>query len=205
MKFLAALQFLTVIPLPRRLRISPEAAGGSAGYFPAVGIILGLILAGLNWLLGLVLPPALVNVLLVASLAGLTGAPDFLGALKSLGEHYFVHDPAYKRKMCVEIGLESTRNPRVGEIFREVDVFITSSFERLFQRMKDEGRIAPDLDIPTLTQVFSVIADGLFWRRAVDPNFDGNTLVPAALHVIAGLLKPVSDTSQQDTKNNTQE
>ena len=45
-----------------------------------------------------------------------------------------------------------TRNPRVGEIFREVDAFVASSFEKLFQRMKDEGRIAPDLDIPTLTQ-----------------------------------------------------
>jgi AcrR family transcriptional regulator len=138
-------------------------------------------------------------------LAALTAAPDFLGALKALGEHYFVHDPAYKRKMCVEIGLESTRNPRVGEIFREVDVFIASSFEKLFQRMKDEGRIAPDLDIPTLTQLFSVIADGLFWRRAVDPDFNGNTLVPAALHVIAGLLKPVPDANQQDSKNDTKQ
>ncbi len=87
-------------------------------------------------------------------LAALAAAPDFLQALKELGEHYFVHEPAYRRQMCIEIGLESTRNPRVGEIFREVDAFVASSFEKLFQRMKDEGRIAPDLDIPMLTQVF---------------------------------------------------
>lgn len=124
-------------------------------------------------------------------LAALAAAPDFLQAMKELGEHYFVHEPAYRRQMCIEIGLESTRNPRVGEIFREVDAFVASSFEKLFQRMKDEGRIAPDLDIPMLTQVFSVIGDGLFWRRAVDPAFDGQALVPAVLKVIAGLLKPV--------------
>jgi AcrR family transcriptional regulator len=124
-------------------------------------------------------------------LAALAAAPDFLAALKDIGEHYFVHDPAHKRRMCIEIGLESTRNARVGEIFREVDAFIVRSFEKLFRRMKDEGRIAPDLDVPVLTQVFSTIADGLFWRRAVDPGFDGHALVPATLQVLGGLLKPV--------------
>jgi TetR/AcrR family transcriptional regulator, repressor for uid operon len=133
-------------------------------------------------------------------LAAVAAAPDFLQALKEMGEHYFVHEPAYRRQMCIEIGLESTRNPRVGEIFREVDAFVASSFEKLFQRMKDEGRIAPDLEIPMLTQVFTVIGDGLFWRRAVDPGFDGRTLVPAVLQVIAGLLKPVPQPAADNDK-----
>jgi TetR/AcrR family transcriptional repressor of uid operon len=124
-------------------------------------------------------------------LAALSTAPDFLKALRELGEHYFVHEPAYKRRMCIEIGLESTRNARVGEIFQEVDGFVNSSFEKLFQRMKDEGRIAPELEIPMLAKVFSVIGDGLFWRRAVDPAFDGGSLVPAVLEVIGKLLNPV--------------
>ena len=51
-----------------------------------------------------------------------------------------------------------------------------------------EGRIAPDLDIPTLTKVFSMVGDGLFMRRALDPNFDTDTLVPAAMGVIGKLL-----------------
>jgi AcrR family transcriptional regulator len=124
-------------------------------------------------------------------LATLSQAPDFLAALKEIGEHYFVEEPVYKRRMCIEIGLESTRNERVGAIVHEVDDFVLKGFESLFQRMKDEGRIAPDLDIPMLTQTFLVIADGLFWRRAVDPAFDGSKLVPAVLQVIGGLLKPV--------------
>jgi len=128
-------------------------------------------------------------------LAALAAAPDFLEALEELGEHYFVHEPAYKRLMCIEIGLESTRNPRVGAIFRDVDSFVVSGFEKLFQRLKDEGRIAPDLEIPVLARVFSVIGDGLFWRRAVDPAFDGHVMVPAVLQVIAGLLKPVPETT----------
>jgi AcrR family transcriptional regulator len=123
-------------------------------------------------------------------LAALSQAPDFLAALKEIGEHYFIEEPAYKRRMCIEIGLESTRNERVGGIVHEVDDFVLKGFESLFQRMQDEGRIAPELDIPMLTQIFLVIADGLFWRRAVDPAFDGGKLVPAVLHVIGGLLRP---------------
>jgi TetR/AcrR family transcriptional repressor of uid operon len=124
-------------------------------------------------------------------LAGLAEAPDFLAALKELGEHYFAREPKASHLMCIEIGLESTRNPRIAEIHRGVDEFVYAGFEKLFQRMKDEGRIAPDLEIPVVVQLFSVIADGMFWRRAVDPAFNGEVLVPATLQVLAGLLKPV--------------
>jgi len=73
LKFLAALSFLTVIPLPRRREVSPEQVGRSTGYFPVVGIIIGLILAGLYWLLRLVLPSAVVSGLLLVCLVVLTG------------------------------------------------------------------------------------------------------------------------------------
>lgn len=72
MGFLTALRFLTIIPLPGR-KISPREVGRSLAYFPAVGAIIGLILLGLNWVLGLLLPQALVNILLVVSLAIVSG------------------------------------------------------------------------------------------------------------------------------------
>lgn len=121
----------------------------------------------------------------------LSTAPDFMQALEALGQHYFDEEPAYKRTMCVEIGLESTRNPKVGEIYRSVDQHVQDCFEKLFARLADEGRIAPDVDIPTLAKLFSVIGDGLFWHRAVDPDFDAKTVVPATMKLIAKLLNPV--------------
>lgn len=72
MGFLTALRFLTIIPLPGG-KISPREVGRSLAYFPAVGAIIGLILLGLNWVLGLILPQALVNILLVVSLAIVSG------------------------------------------------------------------------------------------------------------------------------------
>lgn len=121
----------------------------------------------------------------------LANAPDFMQALRELGEQYFLEEPAASHRMCIEIGLESTRNPRVGEIFRRVDRYIADSFGKLFQRMQDEGRIAPKLPIPIVTRAFAIVADGMFWHRAVDPDFEPATVMPAMLQLIETLLNPV--------------
>lgn len=72
MGFLAALRFLTIIPLPGG-KPTPGEVGRSIAYFPAVGAIIGLILVGLNQLLGFILPSAVVNILLIVSLAIISG------------------------------------------------------------------------------------------------------------------------------------
>jgi AcrR family transcriptional regulator len=138
--------------------------------------------------------------------AEVSAAPDFMQALSKLGEHYFNEEPAHKRIMCLEIGLESIRNPRVGEMYRAVDRYVEESFEKLFAKLAAEGRITPDLDIPTLTKVFTMIGDGLFMRRALDPNFDAKTLVPAAMSVIGRLLNAgaVDQSASADAKEQRQ-
>lgn len=120
--------------------------------------------------------------------AELSSAPDFMNALSDLGDHYLTEEPAHKRTMCLEIALESIRNPRVGEMYRSVDRFVEDCFEKLFTRLANEGRIAPALDIPTVTKLFSMIGDGLFMRRALDPSFDTKALMPAVMELIAKLL-----------------
>ncbi len=95
MKFLAAVQFLTTIPLLSRRELSPETAGGCTGYFPVVGIILGLILAGWSWVLNIILPVAVANVLLLVSLAALTGAlhlDGFVDTCDGLAGHRTVEE-----------------------------------------------------------------------------------------------------------------
>ncbi len=73
MSFIAAWQFLTSIPLPGRHQ-SPEKLGRATAYFPIVGLIIGIILVFLNWLLSFILPPAVVRALLLAALVLITGA-----------------------------------------------------------------------------------------------------------------------------------
>lgn len=49
--FLIALQFLTRLPVPRSVSASPEERGGSVPFYPVVGLLLGVLMAGLQSLL----------------------------------------------------------------------------------------------------------------------------------------------------------
>lgn len=120
----------------------------------------------------------------------LASAPDLLAALNAIGQSYLVDDPAAKQRIVVEMGLESARNPRIAEIFLGADSFCFQAFEGLFRRLKAEGRIEPRLDIATIAKVFMVIGDGLFWRRAVTPNFDVNNVLPVLIEMIGALIRP---------------
>lgn len=90
--FLAALQFLTIFPWPRRSDRSAGEIAAGAAYFPLVGLILGAVLAGANALLQPFVPPGLLSVALVAALAWLTrgfhldGLADTFDGLGAGGE-----------------------------------------------------------------------------------------------------------------------
>ena len=71
--FLIALQFLTIIPLKIN-HIDEKKISNSMIYFPVVGLLLGLVLAGVNNLLyNLNFQQLSVNIILVISLIFLTG------------------------------------------------------------------------------------------------------------------------------------
>lgn len=94
-RFLAALQFLTIISIPWRREVQEEQLGRSVGYFPVVGLIIGLILAGLNWLFRLVLPPGVANVLLLVLLVIISGAlhlDGFADTCDGIAGHNVVED-----------------------------------------------------------------------------------------------------------------
>jgi adenosylcobinamide-GDP ribazoletransferase len=70
--FLAALQFLTVWPWPKRAEHAADEIGRSTTYFPIVGLLLGLILVAVNLSLEPYTSPGLASVVLVSILAWLT-------------------------------------------------------------------------------------------------------------------------------------
>lgn len=137
---------------------------------------------------------------LASELAELKNAPDLLSALAKLGEHYTIEEPLYKRVLCIEIGCEATRNPAVGEIYRSVDTFCRQNFEQVFERAREDGKIEPQDDSRTLAEVVSLIGDGLFWRRAVNPDFDVQAILPIIVRLVSTLLNPVEPSVQPASK-----
>jgi TetR/AcrR family transcriptional regulator, repressor for uid operon len=135
---------------------------------------------------------------LTTDLASIATAPDLIEALARLGQHYFFEEPRYKRVMQVEIGVESTRNAKVAEVFHATDTFCLEAFHSLFARAKAEGKIAPVLDLRAISHVFATIGDGIMWRRAVDPSFDAATVFPVMVGILSDMLRPVHPQASQE-------
>lgn len=71
---LAGIAFLTRFPVGRAIAFERADVARAAGWFPAIGLVLGAIYCGVAWLLRGHLPRAVISVLLVALDAVLTGA-----------------------------------------------------------------------------------------------------------------------------------
>jgi len=71
--FFIALQFLTRVPVPRGVGFEPDWLNRSARHFPAVGLCVGAVSAGVLVLAGLVFPPAVAVGLAMAASVLLTG------------------------------------------------------------------------------------------------------------------------------------
>jgi adenosylcobinamide-GDP ribazoletransferase len=84
-QFRIALGFLTVLPVTRSLEASPARLGRSMALFPAVGLLLGLGLVVLNSVLGVLVPRAVLDFLLLLILVLITGALPLEGIAGLLG------------------------------------------------------------------------------------------------------------------------
>jgi adenosylcobinamide-GDP ribazoletransferase len=71
--YLIALQFLTIIPIPFPLRYEERDLGRSMALFPLIGLTLGAILVGADYIFTPWLPRGVTDLLLVVILSGVTG------------------------------------------------------------------------------------------------------------------------------------
>lgn len=72
--FRTAGAFLTIFPVANDVEMTPERLGRSMGLFPAIGLILGLILVVINWMLDPLIPRAVLDCLLILIMIAMTGA-----------------------------------------------------------------------------------------------------------------------------------
>ena len=94
--FLVALQFLTRLPVPHIDGFEPEDLARSAVYFPAVGAIIGLLLAATNtclhaagpWVSGLATLVVWIWITGALHLDGLGDVADALGASHAASDRF---------------------------------------------------------------------------------------------------------------------
>ena len=101
-----ALSFLTVLPVGAVASFQPGDLGRSAGWFPLVGLLLGLLLASARLVLGRIFPDPLGATLVVALWAILTGGLHLDGLADCCD--------GLLAPVSVERRLEILKDPRLG-------------------------------------------------------------------------------------------
>jgi adenosylcobinamide-GDP ribazoletransferase len=105
-RFVAAIRFLTIFPIPGQLGHNSSELAGSIPFFPVVGLLLGTIAAFCSWWLWLFLPPAVAAVVLTLILLGFSGGLH-LDGLADTADGFFSARP---RAQILEI----MRDSRIG-------------------------------------------------------------------------------------------
>ena len=72
-RFLAAIQFLTILPLPGGVNPGERVLGGSLPFFPVVGLLIGAAVALADWGLGRIFPIGVTSVFTVILLIAVSG------------------------------------------------------------------------------------------------------------------------------------
>ncbi|MCL4295848.1 MAG: adenosylcobinamide-GDP ribazoletransferase [Anaerolineae bacterium] len=153
--FALAWRLLTLIPLPFLPTAADRPAGLAAAYYPLVGLMLGLILAGADELFFLFLPPGLAAVLLLALWAGLTGLLHLDGFMDSCDGLLPPRDSARR--------LEIMKDSRVGA-FGAVGVILL-----LLIKFNALATLPPAYRMPALIVIPALARWAMTWAMARYP------------------------------------
>ena len=115
----------------------------------------------------------------------LVGAEDFVEGFARLGRKHFEEKPREKAILCLEIWAEATRNPTFAAVTHAFERDVIARMEALFGQAQEKGIVAAEVDVRSLATVIATLADGLFVRRAILPNFDPRAEVGAVMAVMA--------------------
>jgi adenosylcobinamide-GDP ribazoletransferase len=137
--FLAAITFLTAIPLPIKRSWEPRELADSRLFFPLVGLILGGILAGMDWAMRLLLPLPVASALLLAGWVLLTGGIHLDGLMDTCDGVFGGKDPSKR--------LEIMADPRVGSFG------VAGGVLMLLVKWSCLAALAPSLHLPSLLAV----------------------------------------------------
>src|ERR1044072_2972479 len=110
------------------------------------------------------------------------GKGDFFDGLAAAGEG----------ALCAEIMAESRRNPAVARIYQDMEVDVRARFIAMLRSAAERGEIR-DIDFDGTVTVLFALADGLSWRRAVEPSFNAEAVMPIVLGMVRQLLNPAGN------------
>ncbi len=113
----------------------------------------------------------------------------FFAVLEEMAHHHFSARPVERVKLCTEIMSEARRHPEIARISAAFDADVHKWLVGLFRAAAERGDIAGDVDFDAAATMLMIIADGVWWRRALDPNFKPEAVLPIFMDITRHMLR----------------
>jgi TetR/AcrR family transcriptional regulator, repressor for uid operon len=112
-----------------------------------------------------------------------------VAVLEGMAHHHFAERPKEQVLLCTEVMAEARRHPEIARIFSAFDADVRRWLLELLRAAAARGDIPADVDLDGVVTMLMVIADGVWWRRALDPAFDPEALLPVFMDITRHLLR----------------
>lgn len=132
-------------------------------------------------------------------------APDFFTGLRRLAQYHLVERPAEQLALWTEIMAESRRNPEIAKLLHECEQDVKARLAAMLRRAAERGEISAEIDFEGAAVVLMALADGLSMRRAVQPDFNAETVLPMILHMVHCMLVRPGGTPARETREKVHE
>ena len=122
-----------------------------------------------------------------------------LDQLEEIGRKHLVRQPREKAVIALQIWAEASRNEEMARMCAGIEETLIGGLLAALGEAKRTGELPPDLDEQSFLMAISMMADGFFCRRAIEPQFDaeaGADVLFRSMHALARVL-PLSATPVQ--------
>jgi len=116
-------------------------------------------------------------------------AQGLFNVLEGMAQYYFAKYPMERVLLCTEVMSESRRNAEIARISAAFDADIRKWLDDMLRAAAARGDIPGDVDFDRIITMLMIIADGLWWRRAVEPDFDPASMVPIFMDIVRHMLR----------------
>jgi len=124
----------------------------------------------------------------------------FFAVLEGMARDHFAEKPNEQVLLCTEVMAEARRNPEIARISAAFDTDVKKWLRDLLRAAAERGDIPADIDFDAAVTMLMIIADGVWWRRALDPAFDPASVVPVFMDITRHMLRArparVTDTEE---------
>src|ERR1700752_319875 len=121
--------------------------------------------------------------------------------LEAMARHYFTKWPRERGLLCTEVMSEARRNSEIARISASFDADVRTWLKDLLRAAAERGDIPGDLDFDSVISMLMLLTDGLWWRRALEPGFDPEAMVPIFMDVARHMLRARPKSVQGPTKD----